>query len=341
MEEKSKSLVSVVVPIYNGERYLTEAVDSIMNQSYTNLEIILVDDGSKDKSREICKQIEKLDSRVRVIFREKNGGVSECRLTGLNVASGIWLMFVDHDDTIPTDCISTFVDVAENNENVEIVCGNVSEKFIRKKGDDTCNISSGRDVIMRYYDDPMIKTSHESKLYKTQLLKCVNVSQYRERCPIAFFDDIVITPILLGKAKKVAVLPGIYYLHREVQTSISRSNLLNSFMYDHMEAGDIMLKYFLENNCESSYSHKLSRYIRDIIRIYCLMDYFELSTEYRKKYQESILFYYKKYINDYRKKSDEKNSIKIVFLLFGLMPNIWKSIIQHTYYKTYKKDHNL
>lgn len=341
MGEKNSRLVSVVVPIYNGEKYIRETVNSITRQKYSNLEILLIDDGSKDNSRRICKTLAETDNRINVIFREKNGGVSECRLTGLDVASGDWLMFVDHDDTIPDDCISTFIDTAENDEEMEIVCGNVSETYIRKTEDSIPIVTSGRDVVMRYYDDPLIKTSHESKLYKTRLLRDADVSKYRTRCPVAFFDDIVITPILLGDAKKVAVLPGVYYLHREVQTSISRSNLLNSFMYDHMEAGDIMLQYFLENECDRSYSHKLSRYIRDILRIYCLMDYFNLSDELRNTYKDKIKYFYKKYKRDYKLLSDEKNFTKRIFLLFDTAPDLWKKIIQHTYYKNYKKEHNL
>ena len=336
-------LVSVVVAIFNGEKYLRECITSIINQSYTNIEIILVDDGSSDDSRKICEQMKEIDQRIKTIFREKNGGVSECRFTGLSIATGEWVIFVDHDDTIPYDCIQTFLYTTKIEDGIEVVCGNVADHCERDYNkDNIAEIDDGINVIRRYFDDSkMIKTSHESKLYNRNLLLRINVLQYRKRCPIAFFDDILITPIILGEAQKVAILPGVYYIHREVKTSISRSNLLNSFMYDHMEAGDIMLQYFINKNCNRSYSVKLTRYYQDILRIFCLMDYDDISVEKRQNYTESIIKYYKKYRKDFIWYGSGSIPKKVLFLLFSISPRLWKHLIQNTYYKSYRKDHNL
>lgn len=91
--------VSVIVPIYNSEAYLPMCIESITAQTYKNIEIILVDDGSKDNSLEICKSYEVIDNRIKVIHRE-NGGVSAARNTGLNVAEGEYVTFVDSDDEL-------------------------------------------------------------------------------------------------------------------------------------------------------------------------------------------------------------------------------------------------
>lgn len=100
-------LISVIVPIYNVEDYIENGVNSIINQTYDNLEIILVDDGSKDKSSKIIDELSKLDNRIKVIHK-KNGGVSSARNVGLSVASGRYIIFIDGDDYIEYDYIEYF-----------------------------------------------------------------------------------------------------------------------------------------------------------------------------------------------------------------------------------------
>ena len=92
-------LISVIVPIYNVEKYLKQCIDSIINQTYKKLEIILVDDESPDECGIICDEYQKKDSRVRVIHK-KNGGVSSARNVGIDIATGKWITFIDSDDWI-------------------------------------------------------------------------------------------------------------------------------------------------------------------------------------------------------------------------------------------------
>ncbi len=94
--------ISVIVPVYNVEKYINNTVNSIINQTYKNLEIILVDDGSPDRSPEICDEFAEKDSRIKVIHKE-NGGVSSARNAGLDIASGDYIAFVDGDDYIDHD----------------------------------------------------------------------------------------------------------------------------------------------------------------------------------------------------------------------------------------------
>ena len=93
------ALISVVVPVYNAEKYLDKCIQSIINQKYSNLEIILVDDGSKDNSLELCKKYAESDKRIKVIHKE-NEGVSTARNSGIEVASGDFIAFIDSDDYI-------------------------------------------------------------------------------------------------------------------------------------------------------------------------------------------------------------------------------------------------
>ena len=114
-------LISVVVPIYQVKDYLEKCIDSIINQSYTKLEIVLVDDGSTDGSSEICEQYKKKDSRIRVIHKE-NGGQVSARKSGVNIATGDYLCYVDGDDWIEADYIENYVNFITNNE-IDMVWG--------------------------------------------------------------------------------------------------------------------------------------------------------------------------------------------------------------------------
>ncbi len=115
MEDK---LISIIIPVYNVERYLRECIDSIIAQTYKNLEIILVDDGSSDKSGEICDEYSKKDSRIKVIHK-KNGGLSDARNVALDIAKGDYIGFIDSDDYIEKDMFQILYNLAEE-YNAEI-----------------------------------------------------------------------------------------------------------------------------------------------------------------------------------------------------------------------------
>ena len=102
--QKKNPLISVIVPVYKVEQFIHRCVDSILNQTYTNLEIILVDDGSPDRCGEICDEYAEKDSRIRVIH-QKNGGPSAARNAGLDICTGEYIAFVDSDDYIEPDML--------------------------------------------------------------------------------------------------------------------------------------------------------------------------------------------------------------------------------------------
>ena len=116
-----KPLISVIVPVYKVEQYLHVCVDSILNQTYTNLEIILVDDGSPDNCPAICDEYAAKDSRVKVIHKA-NGGLSDARNVGISVINGEYLMFVDSDDILPLEAVKTLYTLASEYDS-ELVIG--------------------------------------------------------------------------------------------------------------------------------------------------------------------------------------------------------------------------
>ena len=122
----SEPLVSVIVPIYNTEEYLGECVESIIHQTYENLEIIMINDGSTDKCANICDAYALMDSRIKVIHK-KNGGQSSARQTGIATSQGEYLMFVDSDDWIDVETIEKCVAVAKQNNSECVLFSYIKE----------------------------------------------------------------------------------------------------------------------------------------------------------------------------------------------------------------------
>lgn len=113
--KKFEGTISIIIPVYQAEKYLYRCLDSILTQSYSRLEVILIDDGSRDRSPQICDEYAKKDSRVKVIHK-KNGGAASARNSGIDVATGEYIGFVDSDDWIEKDTYKKIVQVIEQHE---------------------------------------------------------------------------------------------------------------------------------------------------------------------------------------------------------------------------------
>lgn len=114
------SLVSIIVPVYNAEEYLAECIESVINQKYKNIEVILIDDGSKDRSLNICNNYKKMDDRITVIS-QPNKGVSAARNTGIEYSKGDYIIFVDSDDFVTDSYCDDLLEVIKDNESVGMV----------------------------------------------------------------------------------------------------------------------------------------------------------------------------------------------------------------------------
>lgn len=129
MKSLKKILVSVIVPIYNSEKYIQRCIESILNQSYKNLEIILVNDGSTDDSLKICEKYSEKDDRIRVV-NQKNSGVSLTRNMGIELSSGEYIMFVDSDDYIESTMIEDMVNKIVDN-NINLIISGIRMNYIK------------------------------------------------------------------------------------------------------------------------------------------------------------------------------------------------------------------
>lgn len=120
---QNNNLVSIIIPVYNVARYLDDCLNSVLKQTYTNLEMIVVDDGSTDESLEICRSYAAKDKRLKV-FHQDNAGVSAARNIGLNIMTGKYVLFIDSDDKIEQDMVKNLVKAIDQSERIDAVfCG--------------------------------------------------------------------------------------------------------------------------------------------------------------------------------------------------------------------------
>ena len=207
-------LVTVVVPIYNVEPYLCKCIDSILEQSYSNLEIILVDDGSLDKSGEICDTYANKDNRIKVIHKS-NGGLSSARNSGIEIATGEYILFVDSDDYTHPLMVEKLVKTAEKYK-VSIVCCDYTSEKLPEDEEEIIEIIDRDKAICKLLNDDGYKCFAWNKIYKLTLFKDV-------KYPIGkLFEDISTTYKVFKKASKIVYLKNTLYFYRIREGSISR-----------------------------------------------------------------------------------------------------------------------
>lgn len=159
--------VSIIVPVYNVEQYLRRCIDSVLNQTFSDFELLLIDDGSKDNSVEICDEYAAKDSRIRV-FHKENGGVSSARNLGLDNAKGEWIIFVDGDDSVAHDYIEAFhFDADIEIQSPLIVDEETENERVSIKQEDIFISSSCAEILIT----GGINTAPWAKCFKTSIIK--------------------------------------------------------------------------------------------------------------------------------------------------------------------------
>ncbi|SDX70108.1 Glycosyltransferase involved in cell wall bisynthesis [Ruminococcaceae bacterium YAD3003] len=170
MEQNNK--VSIIVPVYNVENYIYECVNSLMHQDYNNIEIILVDDGSPDKSGEILDRLKLLDERI-IVVHKLNEGVSSARNAGLKIASGDYLMFVDGDDWVDPNYVSYFLSLVKNNKCMIGINRNNYYVNNSKSSDDISIVTAEKAIEWIYSGDIFVAVWN--KIYSSKLVKNNNI----------------------------------------------------------------------------------------------------------------------------------------------------------------------
>lgn len=304
--------ISVIIPIYNVEKYLERCLKSVCNQKYKNLEIILVDDGSTDSSYLIASKWAKIDNRI-LLFRKRNGGLSDARNYGIKKATGEYISFIDSDDFIESDMYSLLMDDILKDDCDVSICNyylyNESDGSVKSKyGNDNCvrKLLTSEDALKLLCKNE-IESHVWDKLYKKELFDDIYF-------PVGkYFEDIYIMHNIFMKTTKISLtyIPKYYYVQRE--NSICDSLSANSAK-DYLGA---FLKRFYDLKVYLGYSEMVDLFNVIYETYFFLAKKKEFYIELTSIYKE-IAFLSKKY--NINKKLSKKNKIKICLNVLGVKP---------------------
>lgn len=235
-------MISVIVPIYKVEKYLKRCVNSLLNQSYSDFELILVDDGSPDNCGNICEEYAAKDKRVRVIHKE-NGGLSDARNAGLRIARGEYIAFVDSDDWVATNYLETLLKVIELTDSDICECevlkttGEI-EKY--KKKDEKYTSYSSEKALELLICDKILHQYVWNKLYKRSCLKDIPFAVGKIN------EDEFWTYQVFGNARQITKISNVLYYYFQRGSSIM-GNHYNLKRLDALEAKSLRQQYIEKN----------------------------------------------------------------------------------------------
>ncbi|MGN0488971.1 MAG: glycosyltransferase family 2 protein [Ruminococcus sp.] len=210
-----KELISVIIPVYKVEEFLPRCVDSVISQTYKNLEIILVDDGSPDNCPQICDAYAKKDSRIKVVHKN-NGGLSDARNAGLDIATGTLISFIDSDDWIDRKTYELIIKAMEETHSNIGACGYIKTTESNEKAvyDDSFSVLNAEQAIGATVENVTVGTVVWNKVYRREVLDGLQfrVGKYNE--------DEFFTFYALDKAQKIVYLHAKLYFYFQRSGSI-------------------------------------------------------------------------------------------------------------------------
>lgn len=300
------NLVSIIVPVYNSENYIRDAIESVLSQDYNNIELIIVDDGSIDHSFDICSEYASLYSNIKLI-QKQNGGVSSARNRGIQIASGEFICFLDSDDILDKKYISTLV---RNMNDCDIVICSMrsldlkidfsvtAKEVVFKDIYETVNDFS-RLYINGFYNSPV------NKIYRKN--KITNI--FPEDMSLG--EDLVFNCSYLCNCGRIKLIPDILYYYRmDVLNSLTKT--INSrFVYCWMKILDGFNSLFAKNEIVNNFMYYdfLRTFNYEVLKIVSISS----KTIFKKRIHEILEFPIDEVVLNYSRKVDFKN--KIVFNL--------------------------
>lgn len=234
------ALISIVIPIFNQELYLDRSLNSVIEQSYTKLEIILVNDGSTDKSLSIMREFQKKDARIKIINQE-NGGLIAAVTAGVKLATGDYICFVDPDDYVSTDYIKTFIENIGDNDVIACgfyrdACGNITEsKLSGNQTIDKKQLADLRDNILFDRNSMLVSNvvfiSRWNKMYRRDCVEKI-INRYCSCKNISLGEDTIFTYLVLLNCNSIITLerPNGYYYNIRSSTSMMSNGTVTSHL---------------------------------------------------------------------------------------------------------------
>jgi len=314
-----KSLISIVVPVYGVEEYLERCVDSIINQTYKNIEIILVDDESPDNCGKLCDEFAKKDKRI-IVIHKKNGGLSDARNAGLEKSSGEYVCFVDSDDFVSELYVEKLLNGAIKN-NADICACNFEytdlndKRWIRKEKEN--KVYSRKEAIKDIFTtEQNTEVMAWNKIYKKSLF-----TQNDIRFPYGkIHEDNFTTYKLYNKANKIALISDKLYYY--VQRDNSIMAVFNEKRFDILLALDEIKEYFKDKN-----EFKLEIECNEMLIYLSLLNNMILSN-YKGKNKKEIRRKIIKNMKSYLKNKYIPKQKKLMVVLICLNSNLYAFIFK-------------
>lgn len=308
--------LSVIIPVYNVEDYLEKCIKSVLNQAYSgDLEIILVNDGSTDKSPIICDRYALMDRRIKVIHK-KNGGLSSARNAGIDVATGNYIAFLDSDDFWIKNTINTFIERAEKT-NADILVGN-AVRYVHKESrfstypnniKDDVNIITTRDKLFNILDPGNRFQWHVWKcIYKAELIK--NNKLYFKNGIL--FEDVEWLPRVFTYAKSIEIVDKIfisYSYQRPKSLTVDPSKTIRRLM-DMLKVVDSLSIYFKNIPMDKELKERFFINFSEIY-VYVFLRQILLKDQDSRKLLKKLSYYFNYYQGGYSK------SLKLMLKIFG------------------------
>lgn len=315
------SLISVIIPIYNAEKTLKRCIDSLLNQTYSNLELLLIDDGSTDNSNKICKKFSLIDKRVKYLKKD-NGGVSSARNMGLKVATGDFIAFVDSDDYVEENMFELLINNLISNKADIAICNLFYEDINKKiiyRFDHKNSMFDKTDYPELSYYKKCISGYVCNKLYSKKIIYNDNNSFIRFNTDITIAEDDLFNYKLLEKNKFIKYIYINDKLYHYVINENSATNCtfnLNKLSYFKAKNEEIDIL----NNLKISSDFLMADYVINQIKSYYFANKNQviLNEEYNNIENKSKKYY--RILN----KSNLKIKLRIKLFLIVHFPKIYK-----------------
>ena len=275
--------ISVIVPVYNTEKYIKKCLDSLVNQTMRNIEIIVINDGSNDHSEEIIKDYENKYPDMIKYYKKENGGLSSARNYGLEKAKGKYIAFVDSDDYIDKELFSKLEEYID--KNIDLIKFKTIKKYQDGKIERICGpifeVSAGEEAFNKLYSKDILIEPSWLYLYRREFW-IKNNFKYAENL---YNEDFGLTPIVISKAKTVVSTEnyGYYYIQRE-NSIVTDNTKSKKKAYDLLKHYDNMLEEIKSINLEKKTKENIKMFYTNCI----LLKTNELGRTEQKEYIKEI-----------------------------------------------------
>jgi glycosyltransferase involved in cell wall biosynthesis len=311
--------ISIIVPVYKVERYIHKCIDSILNQTFKEFELLLINDGSPDRCGEICEEYASLDSRVKVIHK-KNGGLSDARNKGLDHATGDYIGFVDSDDWIEKDMFELLYNMCIEN-NCEIGVCTSTIHYPHKQvinGKHPLTILDRKNAMRTMLEGKLFDEVVWTKLFKRSLLENIRFTVG------TIYEDTDFTYKVIHKSKKICCIgaPKYNYIKREnssMDLAIKNINIDSVLIYDEMYK--FINEHYKELN--SLVALKLANSAFVVLNLISFSSNFN---NYKTKYFQ-VIGILNRYFPKTIKMKEYPTTVKILLLIIKINPLLYKTLI--------------